>query len=281
LRRLDGVGRASLVVLAALVALALAAPLLPLPDPAETALETRLLAPLSPGHLLGTDQLGRDLLSRLIFAIRLSLVVALIGVTLAGAVGSLLGLVAAHYGRQLDTVLMRGVDVLMAFPYLLLALAIVAALGPGLLNATLAIAIVNVPFFARAVRGAALSVRREEFVEAARAAGASDARVLWVHVAPNVLPVIVIAASSSLAWMIVETAGLSFLGLGAQPPNADLGSLLGRARHLLGTAPHVLLAPGVAIVLLALPLHLLGDALRDLLDPRAKSSAKRAGLESP
>ena len=262
------VGRVALGVLAGVVVLAVVSPLLPLPDPAATNLEARLLPPLSAGHWLGTDQLGRDLGARLLQGLRLSLAVALFGVAVAAAAGSVLGVIAAYYGRKVDGVLMRGVDVLMAFPYLLLALAIVAALGPGLVNATIAIAIVNVPFFARAVRGAALSVRREEYVEAAQAAGASDARVVFLHVLPNVLPVIVVASSTTLGWMIVETAGLSFLGLGAQPPTADLGSMLGRARHLLTTAPHVSLVPGIAIVVVVLCLNLLGDALRDALDPK-------------
>lgn len=264
-------GRGALVVLAAVALIAIASPLLPLPDPAATDLDARLLPPLSPGHWLGTDQLGRDLGARLLQGLRVSLAVALLGVAVAAAGGSVLGVVAAYYGRKLDSVLMRGVDVLMAFPYLLLALAIVAALGPGLVNATIAIAIVNVPFFARSVRGAALGVRNEEYVEAARAAGASNPRVVFRHVLPNVLPVVVIAGSSSLGWMIVETAGLSFLGLGAQPPTADLGSLLGRARHLLTTAPHVTLAPGLTIVVVVLALNLLGDALRDVLDPRLRA----------
>jgi peptide/nickel transport system permease protein len=263
-------GRIALLVLVSLATLAVLAPILPLPHPAATDLDARLLPPLSPGHWLGTDQLGRDLGARLLQGLRLSLAVALAGVAVAAAAGSVVGVIAAHRGHAVDAVLMRGVDVLMAFPYLLLALAIVAALGPGLVNATIAIAVVNVPFFARAVRGAALGVRNEEYVEAARAAGATDARVIFLHVLPNVLPVIVVASSTTLGWMIVETAGLSFLGLGAQPPTADLGSMLGRARHLLATAPHVSLVPGIAIVVVVTCVNLLGDALRDALDPKLR-----------
>ena len=164
--------------------------------------------------------------------------------------------------------IMRSVDVLMAFPYLLLALAIVAALGPGLTNATLAIAIVNIPFFARTVRGATLSIVQEEYVAAARATGATSLRVMSRHVLPNVMPVVTVAASTSIGWMIVETAGLSFLGLGAQPPTADLGGLLGQSRYLMATAPHVALVPGTALLLVVVALNLVGDGLRQGLDPK-------------
>ena len=265
--------RGPVILLGALVALALAAPLLPLADPAVTELGARLRPPLAEGHPLGTDQLGRDLLSRVVHATRLSLGVALCGVAVAAVLGGVLGIVAAYYGRFVDGFVMRGVDVLMAFPYLLLALAIVAALGPGLVNATLAIAIVNVPFFARSMRGAALVIREHDYVAAARAAGASNLRILSRHVLPNLAPVSIVAASSTLGWMIVETAGLSFLGLGAQPPSADLGSLLGRARHVLGTAPHVVLVPGSVIFALVLIVNLAGDRMRDRLDPKLRAGS--------
>ncbi|MEZ5860700.1 MAG: ABC transporter permease [Geminicoccaceae bacterium] len=168
---------------------------------------------------------------------------------------------------------MRGVDMLMAFPYLLLALAIVAALRPGLLNALLAIAVVNIPFFARSVRGATLGLVQREFIEAARLSGYSNARIILSELLPNVLPVIVITMSTTVGWMILETAGLSFLGLGAQPPQADLGSMLGDGRNLVITAPHVSIVPGVLILVLVIGINLLGDGLRDVLDPRLKSGA--------
>jgi peptide/nickel transport system permease protein len=248
------------------------APILPLTDPNATALDARLLAPLSPGHLLGTDQLGRDLLARLIYGTRLSLLVALAGVAVAAVLGTAAGIVSAYRGRWTDIVVMRGIDVLMAFPYLLLALAIVAALGPGLRNATLAIAVVNIPFFARSVRGATLSIVEEEYVAAARATGATSMRVMTRHVLPNVMPVVIVAASTSIGWMIVETAGLSFLGLGAQPPTADLGGLLGQSRHLVATAPHVALVPGLAILGIVIALNLVGDGLRQSLDPKLQQT---------
>jgi len=186
-------------------------------------------------------------------------------------IGALIGLVAGFYGGRLDNVLMRGIDMLMAFPYLLLALAIVAALGPGLLNAMFAIALVNIPFFARAVRGATVSLTGREFVDAARLCGLSGPRIIASELLPNVMPIIVITMSTTLGWMVLETAGLSFLGLGAQPPQADLGSMLGDGRKLILTAPYVATLPGLVILFLVVGTNLLGDGLRDILDPRLKA----------
>jgi peptide/nickel transport system permease protein len=262
------VAAVALVMLTTLLLLCVAAPLLPLPHPNATMLPERLLPPLSSGHWLGTDQLGRDVLSRLLYGARLSLGVATLGVCVAAGVGSLVGLLTGYYEGLLDNVVMRGVDVLMAFPYLLLALAIVVVLGPGLENATLAIAIVNVPFFARTVRGQTLSLKREPFVDAARVSGLGDATILASELLPALSSTIVVAASTSLGWMLLETAGLSFLGLGAQPPTADLGGMLGQGRHLLATAPHVSLVPGAFIFVVVALLNVLGDGLRDALDPR-------------
>ncbi|GBD49709.1 dipeptide/oligopeptide/nickel ABC transporter permease/ATP-binding protein [Methylopila sp. Yamaguchi] len=261
---------AGLALVAVFAALALAAPLLPLPDPDATEPANRLAALGAAGHLLGTDQLGRDVLARLIFGLRVSLAVGVAATLAAALVGGTVGLVAAFYGRWVDGLLMRLVDVLMAFPYLLLALAVVAALGPGLTNAALAIAIVNVPFFARAVRGQALGIVRQDYVAAARLAGFSDLRILLSEVLPNVAPLLIVTAATTIGWMILETAGLSFLGLGAQPPQADLGSMLGDGHKVVVAAPHVAAAPGVVVFVLVVGLNLLGDGLRDALDPRMK-----------
>ena len=262
-----------LVVFALIVLIALAAPLLPLPDPDVTAPANRLFRPLTEGHLLGTDALGRDILSRLIWGTRVSLLVGISATLIAAFFGSLIGLVAGYAGGRVDTLLMRGIDMVMAFPYILLALAIVAVLGPGLLNALYAIAVVNIPFFARNIRGIALGLSRREFVDAARLSGKSNAQILFIEVLPNVLPVIIITMSTTIGWMILETAGLSFLGLGAQPPQADLGSMLGDGRKILFTAPHVSIIPGLMIFALVMSINLLGDGVRDVLDPRLKSGA--------
>ncbi len=266
--RLAAVG---LVVLTVIVLVALITPFLPLQGPDLTAPVDRLIEPLSGGGVLGTDHLGRDLLSRLLWGTRTSIAVGLSATLIAALVGSLIGLVAGFAGGRTDNLMMRGIDMLMAFPYILLALAIVAALGPGLLNALYAIAIVNIPFFARNIRGVTLGLARREFVDAARLSGKGRASILFTEVLPNVLPTIVITMSTTVGWMILETAGLSFLGLGAQPPQADLGSMLGEGRKLLFNAPHVSVIPGVMIFALVMSINLVGDGVRDVLDPRLKS----------
>jgi len=268
--RLAGFGA---VVLGVIVVLALITPWLPLHPPNETATANRFLRPGSPGHLLGTDHLGRDLLSRLMWGTRLSLAVGFAAAIIAGVVGAAIGIIAGYFGGRTDNVTMRGVDMLMAFPYILLALAIVAALGPGLMNALIAVAVVNIPFFARNIRGITVGIANKEFIDAARLSGMGHTRILLTEVLPNVVPVIVIAMSTTIGWMILETAGLSFLGLGSQPPQADLGSMLGEARSALITAPHTSIVPGVMILLIVMSVNLLGDGIRDALDPRLRSGA--------
>ncbi|MDZ5699268.1 dipeptide/oligopeptide/nickel ABC transporter permease/ATP-binding protein [Chelativorans sp. M5D2P16] len=262
-----------LALLAVIALAALLTPLLPLAPPDITNPANRLLRPLAEGHLLGTDELGRDLFSRLMWGTRVSIAVGLSATLVAAVVGSAIGLVAGYSGGRTDNVMMRGIDMLMAFPYILLALAIVAVLGPGLMNALYAIAVVNIPFFARNIRGVTLGLARREFVDAARLSGKGHLRILLTEVLPNVLPVIVITMSTTVGWMILETAGLSFLGLGAQPPQADLGSMLGEGRKLLFTAPHVSIIPGLMIFALVMSINLVGDGIRDVLDPRLKSGA--------
>lgn len=253
--------------------LALIAPLLPLADPDATAPSSRLLPPLSPGHPLGTDALGRDILSRLAWGGRVSLAVGISATLIAATVGSLVGLVAGYVGGRTDGVLMRLVDMVMAFPYILLALVIVAALGPGLLNALYAVAVINIPFFARNIRGATRGFARREFAAAARLSGKNGLQIMFGEILPNVMPIIIVAMSTTVGWMILETAGLSFLGLGAQPPQADLGSMLGEGRKVLFTAPHASVIPGLMIFTLVMAVNLIGDGARDALDPRLKSGA--------
>lgn len=261
------------IILAFIVLLALFTPFLPLADPDVTNTSNRFRSPLTDGALLGTDHLGRDLLSRLMWGTRLSLAVGFAAAVIAAFIGATIGIVAGYYGGRTDNIIMRGVDMLMAFPYILLALAIVAALGPGLFNALIAVAAVNVPFFARNIRGITVSIANKEFVDAARLAGLSDSQIILSEILPNVIPVIVIAMSTTIGWMILETAGLSFLGLGSQPPQADLGSMLGEARSALITNPHTSIVPGVMILLIVMSINLLGDGVRDALDPRLKSGA--------
>ena len=260
-------------LLALICVLILIVPILPLPNPDATAPASRLQPVFSAGHLLGTDQLGRDILSRLLWGARVSVAVGFAATLIAAVIGSAIGLLAGYAGGRTDNLMMRGIDMLMAFPYILLALAIVAALGPGLMNALYAIAVVNIPFFARNVRGTTLGLANREFVDAARLSGKGHISILLSEVLPNVLPVIVITMSTTAGWMILETAGLSFLGLGAQPPQADLGSMLGEGRAQMFTAPHVSIVPGLMIFLIVISLNVLGDGIRDVLDPRLRSGA--------
>ena len=260
-----------LIMLVLVAGAALAAPLLPLPDPDATDLLNRLLRPFSPGHWLGTDPLGRDMLSRLLWGTRVSLAMGVCATLLAALFGTLIGLVAGYAGGKTDSLLMRLIDMLMAFPYILLALVIVTVLGPGLLNALYAISVVNIPFFARNIRGLTVGLRQRDFIQAARLSGKNHLQILLTEVLPNMMPVVVVTMSTTVGWMILETAGLSFLGLGTQPPNADLGSMLGQGRAQMFSAPHVSIVPGLTIFILVMSFNLLGDGVRDLLDPRLKS----------
>jgi peptide/nickel transport system permease protein len=266
-------GRNRLAVLAALtllaaVLLALLAPWLPLLDPDTVDTPNRLRPPLTPGHRLGTDEFGRDLLARLVWGARVSLLAGMGTAAAAMLIGVTLGILGGFYTGWIETVVMRLTDILMAFPYILLAIAIVAGLGPGLRNAMIAIAIVGFPIYTRLVRGVVLSLREREFVEAARALGATDPLILGRHVLPHLLSPVIVAFSLDVGAKILATAGLSFLGLGTQPPTADWGSMLATGRQFVILSPHVVLLPGLAIFAVVLALNLVGDALRDLLDPR-------------
>ena len=262
-----------LVVLAALILISIITPLLPLADPDVIDTAKRFRRPFSEGALLGTDHLGRDLLSRLLWGTRLSLLVGFSAAMIAATIGASMGIVAGYFGGLTDNIIMRSVDTLMGFPYILLALAIVAVLGPGLFNALIAVAAVNIPFFARNIRGVTVTIVHLEYVDAARLNGRNHLSIIVGEVLPNVIPTIVVAVSMTVGWMILETAGLSFLGLGSQPPQADLGSMLGEARAALITSPHTSFVPGVMILLIVMGVNLLGDGIRDALDPRLKSGA--------
>ena len=269
-RRLTGNRLAVLAFLVILgtVGAALFAPYLPLSDPDTVDTPNRLKPPLTPGHWLGTDEFGRDLLARLVWGARVSLVAGAATAAAAMLIGVVLGVFGGYYTGWTETVIMRLTDILMAFPYILLAIAIVAGLGPGLRNAMIAITIVGFPIYTRLVRGIVLSVREREFVEAARALGSTDRLILVRHIVPQLLSPVIVAFSLDVGAKILATAGLSFLGLGTQPPTADWGSMLATGRQFVILSPHVVLLPGLAIFVIVLALNLVGDALRDLLDPR-------------
>ena len=221
------------VMLLLILIVSLLTPVFGLTDPNVIDTSNRFMLPFGEGHLLGADHLGRDILSRLLWGTRLSLMVGVAAAIIAATAGSLIGILAGYYGGRLDMVLMRSIDVLMAFPYILLALAIVAVLGPSLMNALIAVAIVNIPFFARNVRGATLAIAQSDYIAAAKLSGRNTFSLLLFELMPNLISVIVVAFSTTVGWMILETAGLSFLGLGSQPPQSDLGSMLGEGRAAL------------------------------------------------
>ena len=262
---------AGLVVLVFTLVVALVAPWLPLADPDAVDTPSRLKQPLSPGAPLGTDEFGRDMMSRLVWGARVSLLAGFGTAGLAMLVGVTLGILGGYYTGWIETTVMRLTDILMAFPYILLAIAIVAGLGPGLRNAMIAIAIVGFPLYTRLVRSVVLSVREREFVEAARALGSPDLVILVRHVVPHLLSPVIVAFSLDVGAKILATAGLSFLGLGTQPPTADWGSMLATGRQFVVLRPHVVLLPGLAIFVMVLALNLVGDAVRDFLDPRTAS----------
>jgi peptide/nickel transport system permease protein len=257
-------------LVAALAVAALFAPVLASHDPNEVDTARRLAPPLSPGHPLGTDEFGRDMAARLLHGARISLAVGLAATALAALAGSLCGLLAGLGGGWIDHAIMRSIDTLMAFPYFLLAIAIIAALGPGLVNGMIAVAVVNIPFYGRIVRGTVLAVRETEYVQAARALGVSELRLAIKHVLRNCLAPIIVAVTLNVGGMITALAGLSFLGLGVQPPVSDWGSMLSSSRQYINVAPHVAALPGLAIFMAVLGFNLLGDGLRDALDPRLR-----------
>ena len=256
-----------LFLVVSLLLAGLLAPWLPLDDPTEINLPDRLLPP-STEHLLGTDHLGRDTFSRVVHGARLTLLAAAVTLALSMTIALTVGILSGYHGGWPDTALMGVVDLLLAFPSLILALAVAGALGPGLFNVLLAAGAVWWVGHARIIRGVTLGARQMEYVTAAHAAGAGNLRIILRHIAPNILGPIIVIASLDVGWIILGIAGLNFLGLGAQPPTPEWGAMLNDARPHLQTAPRLLLLPGAAIFLAVLGFNLLGDGLRDLLDPR-------------
>ncbi|HEX3347760.1 MAG TPA: ABC transporter permease [Acetobacteraceae bacterium] len=261
-------GATGLLLVLLVVAVALAAPALAPQDPSVQHVSWRFLPFLSPGHPLGGDNLGRDVFARVVFGARTSIAVALLVVGIATLIGSLLGAVAGYAGGAADALTMRAVDFMLAFPFLLLALIVMAVLGPGFWTLVFALVIASWARFARIVRAEALRVRRLDFIDAARAMGATFWRIVRRHVLPNVLPSMVVLGTLEVAQIIIAEAALSFLGLGVQPPTPSWGGMISDGRDFLADAPWMTLGPAAAIVLTSVGVNLFGDFLRDRWDPR-------------
>ena len=253
----------------ALIFMSIFAPLLAPYDPIVQSLPDRLLPPLTPGHWMGTDDFGRDIYSRLLYGSRITLYIVLLVILTAPVVGLIIGTVAGYFGGWVDAVLMRITDIFLAFPKLILALALVAVLGPGMVNAVLAIAITSWPPYARVARAETLTVRNSDYIAATRLQGASALRLIWGHVMPMCLPSVIIRVTLDMAGVILTAAGLGFLGLGVQPPLPEWGLMISAGRKFLFEQWWVATMPGLAIFIVSLGFNLLGDGLRDVLDPRS------------
>ncbi|MGN7175649.1 nickel transporter permease [Cytobacillus sp. SAFR-174] len=249
---------------------AIFAPVISTHDPYEMNMSERLLTPMEDGHILGTDQYGRDLFSRIIYGARVSLEVGLVSVVLAMVIGVTLGLISGYYGGWVDTLIMRVVDIFLSFPVLLLAIALVAALGPGIENVILALGFVYWTNYARIVRANVLAIKEEEYIQAAKTIGSNDFRIIFLNILPNCLAPIVVVATLGLGTAIVSEATLSFLGLGIQPPESSWGWTLAFGMKFIREAPHLSVYPGLAIMFTVLGFNLLGDGIRDLTDSKLK-----------
>jgi peptide/nickel transport system permease protein len=270
LLRRNPIGAIGLAVLLVVILVAIFAGQIAPFDPAEQPAE-RLTAP-NGTYWFGTDEFGRDVFSRVVWGTRISLYVGVASVAIAGAIGVVFGLIAGYYGGWADSLIMRLVDIMFAFPTIVLAITITGILGPSLTNATIAIGLVYAPVFARVTRGPVLSVVNLEYVQAARTVGASDRRIVMRHVFPNVTAPLIVQTTLALSTAILAEAALSFLGLGTQPPTPSWGTMLGTGRKFLELSPWVAIFPGLAIVVTVLAFNLLGDGLRDILDPRLRGS---------
>ncbi|ART75519.1 ABC transporter permease [Sutcliffiella horikoshii] len=245
------------------------APLLATHDPNTTNVMNKLEGP-SAENYLGTDDVGRDIFSRLLYGARVSLGIGFVSTLLGAIVGVTLGIVSGYYGRWIDSLIMRICDVLLAFPGILLALAIVSVLGASTQNVIIAVAFYAVPSFARIVRGSTLGVRKLEYIDAIKAMGAKDFRIIFKHILPNIMSPIIVQATLYIASAIITASALSFLGMGTRPPTAEWGAMLSQGRSYIAQAPHITLFPGLVILLVVIGFNLMGDGLRDALDPKAK-----------
>jgi peptide/nickel transport system permease protein len=261
---------AGMAIIAAILVVALAGPLLTPHDPLVPVPLERLQGPSS-AHPFGTDSLGRDILSRVIGGARISILIGVISVTISLLPGTLLGLLAGYFGRWIDSLIMRCMDMLLAFPAILLAIFITAVLEPNLTNTMIAVGIVYIPHYARIVRASVLSLKQQLFVQAVGHLGGSHIRILSRHVLPNCIPPIIVYATLGMGTAVLQAAALGFLGLGAQPPSPEWGAMLSEGRQYIQIAPHVAAFPGAAILLLVLGFNLFGDGLRDVLDPSLRS----------
>jgi peptide/nickel transport system permease protein len=251
------------------MAVALLAPSISPYDPFQLDVQNRLLPP-STEHLCGTDHLGRDILSRIIYGSRISLSIAVMVVVISIGIGTIFGLTSGYFGGKIDEILMRVTDMFFAFPRLILAMAVAAALGPGINNTMLAISVVSWPIYARLARAGALQIKEEIYVEAAKAVGASHFRVMFLHILPMVLSPLIVQATLDMGQVILTSAGLSFIGLGAQPPSPEWGLMVSEGRSYISGSWWVSTLPGIAIITTSLGFNLLGDGLRDILDVRAR-----------
>ncbi|HIQ05669.1 MAG TPA: ABC transporter permease [Anaerolineae bacterium] len=261
-------GRVGLLVVLFTVIVGVGAPIV---DPYDPTIDSNLAEsrhPPSLQHPFGTDRLGRDVLRRIVHGTRISLTIGVLVVFASGAIGTILGLVAGYFGGMADTIIMRLMDVLLAFPAILLAIAIVAVRGPGLTNTMIAVSVVGVPGYSRVVRSMVLSIRERDYIEAARMVGVSDLRIMFRHILPNSLSPIIVQATLGVGGAILFAAALGFLGLGAQPPSPEWGAMIGDGIPFLRQSPHMVFFPGIAIMLTVLGFNLLGDGLRDALDPQ-------------
>ncbi len=278
LRRLlrHPIGMLGVVIVTILTLTAIFGPALSPYDPNAIDFSVRF-APPTPAHPFGTDDFGRDTLSRVMYGARVSLLVGVIAVSIAGTLGSTLGLIAGYSSRVVDEIIMRAMDILFAFPAILLAIAILAALGKGVANAMIAIGLVYTPIFARIARGAVLSVRSEEYVRAARALGTSDVNIILRHILPNSMAPLIVETSLSLAFAILAEAALSFFGLGTQPPDPSWGRMLSEGRAYFQQSVWMAIFPGLAIMISVMGFNFLGDGLRDALDPKMKQMLEMRG----